>query len=165
MNNPKTFLIANSSTNQAIEILKEECTPKGDFATNKKCGVMAGVQVLDDWDDPCEGHECLKEDGHTGKHMASDGANGWVYWGDNLTLNDPKILEALATWKFPQYCWYAFGKIKYIREHNFKDPLAKFSESEKQEIIKSRVVIKPKLTFWDKLQLIFNLSYGRYKND
>ncbi len=41
---------------------------------------------MDDWDDPCEGHECQLTIAHGGDHMASDGANGWVYFGDNQTL-------------------------------------------------------------------------------
>lgn len=67
---------------EAIKILKDEATPKSDicYDIENQCGIKAGKNVLDDWGDSCEGQGCLLIKGHIGNHMATDGANGWVYY-------------------------------------------------------------------------------------
>ena len=84
MINPKTNLIAGSSADRAIEILKEEASPKVHIEVNQKnrCTAKANKNVLDDWGDTCEGHRCVREEGHAGNHTASDGANGWVSFSE-----------------------------------------------------------------------------------
>ena len=90
MINPKTNLIAGSSTDRAIEILKEEASPKVHIEVNQKnrCTAKANKNVLDDWGDTCEGHRCVREEGHAGNHTASDGANGWVSFSELGRLRD-----------------------------------------------------------------------------
>jgi len=82
MNNLKTILLANMPTDEAIRQLKEECTPKGEIEWDeeKRCTEKADANVLDDWGDTCKGQQCCLAIGHGGKHMSSDGANGWVYF-------------------------------------------------------------------------------------
>lgn len=86
MTNPRTGLLAHLPTDQAIQILKEEATPQ--FKMGSGCNAKADKTVLDDWDDPCTGYQCRREEGHTGNHMASDGANGWVYFSNAQVLKE-----------------------------------------------------------------------------
>lgn len=87
--NQKAEQLANMPTNLAISMLKEEARPKGIIERDPslRCGVEAGKEVVDDWGDSCEGSKCLLTKGHNGKHMATDGANGWVTYTDSITLN------------------------------------------------------------------------------
>lgn len=81
------------SSKDMITKLKDECTPRSsiEFDRSKRCKAKASKRVLDDWGDPCEGHQCTLTEGHDKNHMASDGANGWVYFSDSETLNVVKV--------------------------------------------------------------------------
>lgn len=81
MSNPAERL-AKLPTHLAIAQLKEECTPKGEIQMQEdlRCNVEATDSVKDDWGDSCKGSKCCLTKGHSGNHMASDGANGWVYY-------------------------------------------------------------------------------------
>lgn len=63
-----------------MEQLRREATPEYSVNFDDHCDAEAGEDVVDDWGDSCKGHRCLREKGHTGSHMSSDGANGWVYF-------------------------------------------------------------------------------------
>lgn len=80
MENLKSKLLANLSTEEAIRQVKLESTPmrRLEHEDDKMCKVEAGKNVLDDWGDTCEGSPCQLTKGHSGRHMATDGANGWV---------------------------------------------------------------------------------------
>jgi len=79
----KTEHLARLPIDQAIQALKDESTPKHKVAikSEDKCEEKAGKDITDDWGDSCEGYQCWREKGHEGRHMAGDGANGYIYWG------------------------------------------------------------------------------------
>ena len=56
-------------------------TSRYEWALENQCEEPA-PKWTDAWDEECGGEKCLREKGHTGEHMASDGANGWHYWGE-----------------------------------------------------------------------------------
>lgn len=60
----------------------KECTPKAKVAVSGelRCSLVAPKGIVDDWGDSCEGYKCLGIAGHSGNCMASDGANGYVYF-------------------------------------------------------------------------------------
>lgn len=62
--------------------LKEDATPHADdvYGVESRCKARAPEDVRDDWGNPIAGYPCLRGEGHTGNHEASDGANGWVSW-------------------------------------------------------------------------------------
>lgn len=97
--NKKTLLLASLPSKDAISMLKEECTPKGEIERdkNERCGVKATKDVKDDWGDSCEGSECELRKGHAGNHMATDGANGWVYYSDDEIRPKKEMKAAVAT--------------------------------------------------------------------